>query len=81
MDEMLQAALPNQVQWFQVYVNANRGLTRSIIEKAQENGVKAICVTVDAPQLGRREKDMRVGLYHSFRAPSLMQSLYSAGEI
>lgn len=60
MDEMLQAALPNQVQWFQVYVNANRELTRSIIEMAQSKGVKAICVTVDAPQLGRREKDMRV---------------------
>jgi len=60
LDEMLQAALPDQVQWFQVYVNENRNLTQSLIEKAQEKGVKALCVTVDAPQLGRREKDMRV---------------------
>lgn len=60
LDEMMQAALPNQSQWFQVYVNANRTLTKSIIEKAQSKGVKAICVTIDAPQLGRREKDMRV---------------------
>ncbi|KAJ3361837.1 hypothetical protein HDU91_003723 [Kappamyces sp. JEL0680] len=58
--EMVDASLATQSQWFQLYVNADRSLTRDIIDKAQRLGVKAICVTVDAPQLGRREKDMRV---------------------
>ena len=60
LDEMINAAISSQTQWFQLYVNCNRDLTRSIIQKAENAGVKAICVTVDAPQLGRREKDMRV---------------------
>merc|ERR1712064_62660 len=29
------------------------------VEKLEANGVKALFITVDAPQLGRREKDMR----------------------
>ena len=34
-------------------------MTKKLIETAKRGGVKAIAVTVDAPQLGRREKDMR----------------------
>jgi isopentenyl diphosphate isomerase/L-lactate dehydrogenase-like FMN-dependent dehydrogenase len=30
-----------------------------MIRKAEQIGVKVLCVTVDAPMLGRREKDMR----------------------
>ena len=44
---------------FQLYVNSDRNLTKKIVENVIAKGVKAICVTVDAPQLGRREKDMR----------------------
>jgi len=32
---------------------------RNIIRKAEKGGIKALFITVDAPQLGRREKDMR----------------------
>lgn len=60
LDEMLDAAVPGQTQWLQLYVNANRSLTQKIIEKAETRGVKALFITVDAPQLGRREKDMRM---------------------
>ena len=60
LDEMLDAALPGQTQWLQLYVNSNRALTQKIIEKAESRGVKALFITVDAPQLGRREKDMRM---------------------
>jgi L-lactate dehydrogenase (cytochrome) len=57
---MLDAAVPGQTQWLQLYVNANRSLTQKIIEKAETRGVNALFITVDAPQLGRREKDMRM---------------------
>ncbi|WWD03261.1 hypothetical protein V865_001312 [Kwoniella europaea PYCC6329] len=58
-DEMVDAAIPNQVQFLQLYVNADRSRTKKIIKHAAERGVKALFITVDAPQLGRREKDMR----------------------
>lgn len=29
------------------------------MKRAEQGGVKALFITVDAPQLGRREKDMR----------------------
>ena len=58
-DEMVDAASPGQIQFLQLYVNADRSRTRKIIAHAAERGVKALFITVDAPQLGRREKDMR----------------------
>ncbi|TPX49365.1 hypothetical protein SeMB42_g01807 [Synchytrium endobioticum] len=57
--EMTAAAHINQTQWLQLYVNQNREITRKIVLDAEKRGVKGLFVTVDAPQLGRREKDMR----------------------
>lgn len=56
---MVDAAVPGQVQFMQLYVNSDRARTRKIVAHAAERGVKALFITVDAPQLGRREKDMR----------------------
>merc|ERR1712050_684265 len=36
-----------------------RSRSEEYVKKLEANGVKALFVTVDAPQLGRREKDMR----------------------
>ncbi|ORY26168.1 FMN-dependent dehydrogenase-domain-containing protein [Naematelia encephala] len=58
-DEMVDAASPGQIQFMQLYVNSDRSRTNKIILHAKERGVKALFITVDAPQLGRREKDMR----------------------
>ncbi len=44
-------------QWFQLYVHKDRGVTRTLVERACAAGYKAICLTVDAPVLGRRERD------------------------
>ncbi|MBR8836438.1 MAG: alpha-hydroxy-acid oxidizing protein [Stigonema ocellatum SAG 48.90 = DSM 106950] len=46
-------------QWFQLYVHKDRGLTRALVERAWAAGYKALCLTVDAPVLGRRERDKR----------------------
>lgn len=48
-----------QVIWFQLYVNSNRSVIQGLLQKAQEGGCTMLFVTVDAPMLGRREKDMR----------------------
>ncbi len=59
LDEMLEARAPNQVQFGQLYVNAERARSKEYVEKMERGGCKALFITVDAPQLGRREKDMR----------------------
>ena len=53
------SASSSPCQWFQLYVNANRETTLSLIRRAEAVGMKALCITVDAPVLGRRERDMR----------------------
>ncbi|EMC92850.1 hypothetical protein BAUCODRAFT_133772 [Baudoinia panamericana UAMH 10762] len=58
-DEIVDAKQGDQVQWLQLYVNKNREITKRIIEHAEKRGCKGLFITVDAPQLGRREKDMR----------------------
>lgn len=58
-DEIMDAAEGDQVQWFQLYVNKDRKITRNIVQHAEKRGCKGLFITVDAPQLGRREKDMR----------------------
>lgn len=58
-DEIVDAADGTQTQWLQLYVNSDRAITRRIIEHAEKRGIKGLFITVDAPQLGRREKDMR----------------------
>ena len=58
-DEIVDARQGNQVQWLQLYVNRNREITERIVKHAEARGCKGLFVTVDAPQLGRREKDMR----------------------
>mmetsp|Transcript_83050 Transcript_83050/g.213976 ORF Transcript_83050/g.213976 Transcript_83050/m.213976 type:complete len:516 (-) Transcript_83050:115-1662(-) len=59
LDEMLAARQPGQELFSQLYVNPERSRSEEYVKKLEEAGVKALFVTVDAPQLGRREKDMR----------------------
>jgi L-lactate dehydrogenase (cytochrome) len=49
----------NQILFGQLYVNSDREKTKQYIQELEEGGCKALFITVDAPQLGRREKDMR----------------------
>ncbi|THH06540.1 hypothetical protein EW145_g4020 [Phellinidium pouzarii] len=59
-DEIVDAAAPGQKLFSQLYVNQDRELTRRYVQNAEKRGIKALFITVDAPQLGRREKDMRM---------------------
>lgn len=58
-DEIVSARRGDQVQWLQLYVNKDRAITKKIVQRAEEAGCKGLFITVDAPQLGRRERDMR----------------------
>ena len=44
--------------WFQLYVYKDRELTRELIKRAEKSGFSALCITVDAPLLGSRERDV-----------------------
>ncbi|KAL0083013.1 FMN-dependent dehydrogenase-domain-containing protein [Phycomyces blakesleeanus] len=58
-DEMVDARLDKQNQWLQLYVNEDRNITKHLVQHAEARGIKGLFITADAPQLGRREKDMR----------------------
>lgn len=48
-------------KWFQVYTWRDRGLVRSLLERAAAADYEAILLTVDTAVLGRRERDVRRG--------------------
>lgn len=52
-------------RWFQLYVNTDRAVARSHVERAAAAGYRAIVVTVDVPGDGFRPRD----LHNRFEAP------------
>jgi isopentenyl diphosphate isomerase/L-lactate dehydrogenase-like FMN-dependent dehydrogenase len=51
-----QAASP---RWFQLYIYKDRQVTLELVKRAELASAEAIVLTVDAPGLGTRERDMR----------------------
>ena len=47
--------------WFQLYVYRDRGATEALVRRAEAAGARALVLTVDAPLLGRRERDVTNG--------------------
>ena len=54
-------AAPEGLRWFQLYCFSDRAVTEALVDQAVEGGYRAIVLTVDAPLLGRRERDLRTG--------------------
>lgn len=48
-------------RWFQVFMYRDRGLTRSLAERAAAAGYEALVLTTDNQILGMRERDLRNG--------------------
>lgn len=46
-------------KWFQLYVYKDREITRHLVQRAEASGYKALCLTVDVPFIGHRERDLR----------------------
>ena len=59
------AAVSDGGRWFQLAVLRDRAVTRALVERAEAAGYTALCLTVDVPVLGRRERDIR----NAFRVP------------
>ena len=59
------AAAANGTRWFQLYCYTDREITADLVRRAEAAGYSAICLTVDLPVLGRREREIRAG----FAAP------------
>ena len=59
LEEVAAAAPDGPGRWFQLYVFRDRGITRDLLQRAEAAGYGAIVLTVDAPILGRRERDVR----------------------
>lgn len=49
----------NGRRWFQLYCYRDRGVTRALVQGAESAGYSALCLTVDVPLLGRREREIR----------------------
>ena len=53
------AAVGAAPRWFQLYVYRDREVTRDLVQRAEAAGYKALCLTVDVPVIGHRERDVR----------------------
>jgi len=53
------AAASDGPKWFQLYVHRDREVSKRMVQRSEVAGYKAICLTVDVPRLGRRERDFR----------------------
>jgi L-lactate dehydrogenase (cytochrome) len=53
---------PHGDLWFQLYVLRDRGLARSLVERAQASGYGSLEVTIDTPVIGLRRREVRNGL-------------------
>jgi 4-hydroxymandelate oxidase len=45
--------------WFQLYVYKDRSATEALVRRVEAAGCRALVLTVDAPLLGRRERDVK----------------------
>jgi 4-hydroxymandelate oxidase len=59
--EDIATAAPDATRWFQLYLQADPGRSRELVERAAAAGYAAVILTVDLPRLGYRERDRRWG--------------------
>ena len=60
--EQVAAASPSP-KWFQLYCYKERDTTADLVRRAEAAGYTALCLTVDVPVLGRREREVRTGFH------------------
>jgi 4-hydroxymandelate oxidase len=61
--------------WFQLYWQADRGVNRALVERAEAAGCEALVLTVDAPVIGPRDRERRAG----FRLPPGVTAVHLDG--
>jgi 4-hydroxymandelate oxidase len=66
------AKVATQPLWFQLYVRDDRSFTKDLVQKVEAQGCKALCVTVDTPVGGARNRQQRV----NFKLPDGINAPY-----
>jgi (S)-3,5-dihydroxyphenylglycine transaminase len=61
--------------WLQLYCLRDRAITRGLVERAGQAGYEALVLTVDAPRLGRRQRDIR----NDFQLPAWVRAANVTG--
>ena len=56
------AAVAKTPLWFQLYVQPDHGFTRTVVQRAEAAGYQALCLTVDTPILGARNRETRAAV-------------------
>ena len=61
--------------WFQLYVRDDKEFTKNLVQKAEALGFRALCITVDTPVNGARNRQARV----KFKLPNGINAPYTNG--
>jgi 4-hydroxymandelate oxidase len=56
------AAVARSPLWFQLYLQPDHGFTRELVQRAEAGGCRALCLTVDTPILGARNREARAAV-------------------
>lgn len=56
------AAAADVPKWYQIYVWKDRAVVKEFIQRCRDAGYKSLCLTVDTPTVGHRERDLRNGM-------------------
>ena len=69
--EDVAGAAPDGARWFQLYWGPDRAEVQRLVERAESAEYRAIVVTVDFPEVGRRERELRT----SFERPKPLDDI------
>lgn len=58
--------------WFQLYIQSDRGFTKEVVERVHAAGCEALCLTVDSPTGGPRNRQQKA----KFKLPSNLSTPY-----
>lgn len=57
------AEVTSAPKMFQIYILKDRELTREFVERCKAAGYEAMCLTVDVPVAGNREREIKYGMH------------------
>ncbi|MCP1381223.1 alpha-hydroxy acid oxidase [Runella salmonicolor] len=65
-----------QPLWLQLYVRDDRHFTKDLVQEAEYQGCRALCITVDTPVAGARNRQQRVNfaLPHGIHTPHMQDA-------
>ena len=75
LEEIKKAA--TEPLWFQLYVRDDKEFTKNLVQKAESLGFRALCITVDTPVSGARNRQARV----HFKLPDGIVAPYTNGAL